>query len=190
VAHHVSAIAIQAQAGRTVAGSDPAAATRALDIIEGEASRTLAEMRTMVGVLRRGEAADMAPQPGVADIARLATESGVPRVRVEISGDLGQLRPSVDAAMYRLAQESITNARRHARNATTISVQVSGDKSSIRLTVHDDGEKPIPVDDTIGFGLAGMAERAKLLGGSFTAGPHPSRGWHVEAVVPRTAGGS
>jgi signal transduction histidine kinase len=83
VAHHVSAIAIQAQAGRTVAADRPDAALRALETIEEAASRTLAEMRSMVGVLRDGDEPERAPQPGVADIERLAREGGHgPRVDV------------------------------------------------------------------------------------------------------------
>ena len=82
VAHHVSAIAVRAQAGRVVAPSDPAAALDALVVIEEEASRTLAEMRAMVGALRQGEEPDLAPQRGVADLSRLATGAGDrPRVR-------------------------------------------------------------------------------------------------------------
>ena len=189
VAHHVSAIAIQAQAGRTVAATDPNAAIRALETIEAEASRTLVEMRTMVGVLRQGERAELAPQAGALDIARLADTTGPLRVDVHLSGDLDDLRPSVGAALYRLAQESITNARRHARHATRVSVRVTGDEDSVQLTVSDDGETPAVVHDTTGFGLAGMAERAKLLGGTFDAGPSPERGWVVEAMVPRSGGG-
>jgi signal transduction histidine kinase len=185
VAHHVSAIAIQAQAGRTVAATDPSAAIRALDIIDAEASRTLVEMRTMVGVLRQSSSPDLAPQARVDDIAQLADSSGPPRVDVQLTGRLGDLRPSVDTAIYRLAQESITNARRHARHATNVEVRVVGDEHQVQLTVRDDGETPVLVDDTVGFGLAGMAERVKLLGGSFAAGPHPERGWMVEAKVPR-----
>lgn len=185
VAHHVSAIAIQAQAGQAVSTTDSRAALRALDVIEKEASRTLAEMRMMVGVLRRGERADMAPQRGLADIPGLANGAGAPRVVVELSGELADLPPAVDAALYRLAQESITNARRHARHASEVIVRVIGDDATVRLTVQDDGETPLPPDDATGFGLAGMAERTRLLGGSFDAGPHPARGWIVEAVVPR-----
>jgi signal transduction histidine kinase len=190
VAHHVSAIAIRAQAGRVVAASDPAAALDALAVIEEEASRTLAEMRAMVGALRQGEEADLSPQRGVADIERL-TAGAATQVDVALSGDLDGLRPSVDAALYRLAQESITNALRHARHATRIQVTVHGDGDCVRLTVGDDGEAgAFDPRSSTGFGLIGMAERAKLLGGTLEAGPSRNRGWTVEAVLPRVRGGS
>ena len=188
VAHHVSAIAIRAQAGRVVASTDPAAAVEALAVIEREASRTLAEMRTMVGALRQGEEPELAPQRGVAEVEDLATGPGErPRVDVELSGDLDGLRPSVDAAIFRLAQESITNAVRHAHNATYVQVAVRGEPDCVRMTVHDDGE-PGPFDPrtAAGFGLVGMAERAKLLGGTLEAGPARD-GWTVTAVLPRDA---
>ena len=113
VAHHVSAIAIRAQAGQVVAGSHPGAAVDALKVIEEEASRTLAEMRGIVGVLREDEEPELAPQRGVADIKQLADRVGDrPQVEVQLSGDLDDLGPSVGAAVYRIAQESITNAVR------------------------------------------------------------------------------
>ena len=190
VAHHVSAIAISAQAGRVVASSDPAAALDALVVIEEEASRTLAEMRAMVGALRHGEEPDLSPQRGVADIERLVTVNGArPQVDLELSGDLDGLRPSVDAALYRLAQESITNALRHARRATRIHVTVSGDDDCVRLTVGDDGDAgAFDPRSASGFGLIGMAERAKLLGGTLKAGPNRNGGWTVQAVLPRDHG--
>jgi signal transduction histidine kinase len=186
VAHHVSAIAIQAQAGRTLA-SRPDAAVAALGAIEEEASRTLAEMRAMVGALRQGEEPELAPQRGVADIQRLARGPGDgPRVEVELVGDLDGLRPSIDAALYRLAQESITNAVRHARHATWIDVRVSGDGDRVHLTVRDDGDAgPSAADSSAGYGLVGMAERAALLGGTLEAGPSADGGWTVTAVLPR-----
>ena len=189
VAHHVSAIAIRAQAGRIVASTDPAAAVEALAVIEQEASRTLAEMRTMVGALRQGEGPDLTPLRGVAQVEDLATSPGErPRVDVELAGDLAGLPPSVDAAIFRLAQESITNAVRHARHATRVQVAVRGEPDCVRMTVHDDGD-PGPFDPrtATGFGLVGMAERAKLLGGTLEAGPAGSRGWTVTAVLPRGA---
>jgi signal transduction histidine kinase len=187
VAHHVSAIAIRAQAGRVVATSDPDAALAALDVIEEEASRTLEEMRLMVGALREGEQPDLAPQRGVADIESLARNAGATaRVDVELSGDLLDLRPSVGAALYRLAQESITNVVRHARHPTHVSIWVVGDEQSVRLTVSDDGDASgFTGGSSTGYGIAGMTERAKLLGGTLEAGPSRDRGWTVNAVLPR-----
>lgn len=192
VAHHVSAIAVRAQAGRVVASADPAAAVDALIVIEEEASRTLAEMRSMVGALRQGKEADLAPQRGAADIEHLTNDAGDrPRVAVELSGDLHGLRPSVDAALYRMAQESITNAVRHGRHASRVLVSVHGETDCVRLIVVDDGD-PGTFDprSSSGYGLIGMAERAKLLGGTLEAGPNRNRGWTVLAVLPRESGRS
>jgi len=99
VAHHVSAIVVQAQAGRAVAATDEGAALRALEVIEDAASRTLAEMRAMVGALRADDSAPLGPQRSIRDLARLAEpEAGSPVVDVELVGDLDQLRPSVASA--------------------------------------------------------------------------------------------
>jgi signal transduction histidine kinase len=186
VAHHVSAIAIQAQAGRIVAPQSPDGAVRALAAIEEAASRTLEEMRTIVAALRDADEPDRAPQQGVADIERLARDAALgPRIAVELSGDLDALRPSVGAATYRLAQESITNALRHARHATRIDVRVAGEEHCVRLTVSDDGDASAAGRGASGFGLVGMRERAALLGGTLEAGPSPGRGWTVSAVLPR-----
>jgi len=190
VAHHVSGIAIQAQAGRFLAstGSLDGAAS-ALAIIEDEASRALAEMRSMIGLLRDGDRSpEMAPQGRIADITRLAsgTRPDGPHFHVELVGDLTHLRPAVEAAVYRMAQESITNVVRHARHATQVEVRVCGDADTIRLTVRDDGDASQLGATGGGFGLVGMAERATLLGGTLDAGPGPGNGWTVRAVIPRT----
>jgi signal transduction histidine kinase len=182
VAHHVSAIAIQAQAGRAVAAADPASAVETLAVIEAEASRTLYEMRTMVRVLREGEEAEFAPQRGISDLDEL-TRMG-PVVQVHRAGDLAGLPQPVEVAVYRICQESVTNAIRHSLNATAVTVEVTGDDGVVRLRVHDDGEGARPAT-TVGYGLLGMAERAKLLGGACDAGPDPAGGWTVEATLPR-----
>ncbi|MFW5473960.1 sensor histidine kinase [Knoellia sp. CPCC 206450] len=185
VAHHVSAIAVQAQAGRVVAGTQPEKAVEVLAAIESEASRTLAEMRSMVRVLREEDAVDYAPQPGVADLPALARADAMPTVEVSLDGSLSQLARPVDAALYRLAQESVTNAVRHARSATRVGIDVCREGDAVRLRVTDDGEtEPRLATPEPGFGLLGMAERAQLLGGSLTAGPGPDGGWVVEAVLP------
>ncbi|WP_113702773.1 sensor histidine kinase [Nonomuraea lactucae] len=188
VAHHVSAMAIRAQAGLATAASRPDAATDALRLIEAEAASALAEMRAMVRVLRRDQPVELAPGRSITDLQELAGRgrSG-PSVDVEVSGDLGGLPPSVGAAIYRLAQESVTNARRHARHATRVEVRVAVDEMSVRLRVSDDGDTGLvrPAAPP-GYGLIGMIERADLLGGTCVAGPAPGGGWTVTAVLPRT----
>lgn len=185
VAHHVSAIAVQAQAGGVVAGLQPEKAVEVLAAIESEASRTLAEMRSMVRVLREDDAVAYSPQPGVADLPALARPGSTPVVEVAVDRALPHLSPPVDAALYRLAQESLTNALRHARGATRVCIDVRRDgDGGVRLRVSDDGRtEPGPAPEP-GFGLLGMAERADLLGGSFAAGPGPEGGWVVEAALP------
>ncbi|HVM21474.1 MAG TPA: sensor histidine kinase [Egibacteraceae bacterium] len=186
VGHHVSAIAIQAQAGRTVAAAHPDRAAAALATIEETASRTLEEMRAMVGVLREGAEADLAPQPGLADIERLARNvGGWPRVDVQVAGDFAELNPGVGVALYRIAQEAVTNAVRHARDATRITVEVTDEGEQVRLSVRDDGDIPTGKPAT-GYGIVGMTERASLLGGTLQARPGTGGGWTVEAVLPKS----
>lgn len=186
VAHHVSAIAIQAQAGQTLAGTDPEAALRALQIVEQEASRTLLEMRTMVGALRDDEELDLAPQRGIVDIEQLAVNNGHgPGLSVVREGDLDDLGQPLEAALYRLAQESVTNATRHARNASLVRVVVSADHDQVRLRVSDDGEPVAVTRSQPGYGIVGMQERVKLLGGTIEVGPGADRGWEVAIELPR-----
>ena len=188
VAHHVSAIIIQAQAGQALASSKPETAVEVLGVIEAEASRTLAEMRGIVGALRRDVAAELAPQQGIADIPRLAvTAPATITVDVELAGDLTGIEPVVDAAAYRIAQESVTNAVRHAVDATRVDIRVSTSPDLVHLTVVDDGRAQ-GAPGAGGYGLVGMAERAKLLGGSLDAGRGPDGGWRISAELPRRVG--
>lgn len=183
VAHHVSAMAIRAQAGLAIAPTRPEAAIEALRVIEAEASRALAEMRTMVRVLREGEPAAYAPDQGAGDLHGLARPagSGLP-VEVRVDGDLASLPTALGGALFRMAQESVTNAQRHARQATRVEVRVSVDDDKVRLRVGDDGA---PVKDTgRGYGLTGMDERARLLDGVLRAGPDPAGGWTVAVELP------
>jgi signal transduction histidine kinase len=185
VAHHVSAMVIRAQAGRVVAGTDPAAAVEALEGVEEEGARTLEEMRAMVATLRDGGAgAELAPPAGVADLERLVrAPGGRLRVDLRLDGELAALPPAVDAAVYRIVQESVTNAMRHAVDATEVVVRVTGEPQTVRVTVRDDGARAGRGRD--GYGLAGLRERAALLGGELRAGPDADQGWRVEAELPR-----
>ncbi len=185
IAHHVSAIAVQAQGAQEILDGDPETARAALATIEQQASLTLAEMRLILGVLRDHKPDDLFPRAGIEDIARLADSSGgSPQVEVALSGDLEHVSPSVGSAVFRLTQEAITNARRHARNATLVAVDVVGSGDRIQVTVTDDGQ---PTSGTgPGYGLLGMTERATLMGGECHAGPSDSGGWVVKASLPRT----
>ncbi|CAN5488783.1 histidine kinase [soil metagenome] len=187
IGHHMSGIVIQAQAGQAVADAYPDRAVAVLGTIEQAATRALMEMRTIVGVLRVGAEPDLAPQPGVADIERLADTAGAPAIEVRLSGLLDDLPAAVEVAVYRIAQEGLTNARRHARNATRVHIDIVGDADRVRLSVRDDGTRLAANPSPSGFGLIGMRERASLLGGTLHAGPGTDRGWVVEATLPTRA---
>jgi signal transduction histidine kinase len=195
VAHHVSAMVVRAQAGRVLGAGNPKEAVEALRVIEAEGSRTLAEMRAMVGALRDLDEAELRPQHGLRDLIGLARGSGdLPRIEVALSGDPDVVGPAVGAAVYRIAQESVTNAVRHARRASRVLVEATVEANGVRLTIADDGDVVSPgrVDAALGpgYGLAGMTERATLLGGTLEAGPGPDRGWLVTAVLPQLGGTS
>lgn len=184
VAHHVSAITIRAQAGLVVAQRDPRAALDALEVIEGEAGRTLTELRSIVRVLRHDGSAELTPSPQLGDIERLAgVRPGGASVSVAIEGDTGTVPPPVAAAVFRIAQESVTNALRHARDLTRVDVRVVVDDRGLRLRATNDGD--IALASTPGFGIIGMTERAALLGGTCSAGPGRDGGWVVSAELPR-----
>jgi signal transduction histidine kinase len=191
VAHHVSAMAVRAQAGIATAATRPEAAVDALHVIEAEATRALAEMRSMVRVLRTEESAALAPTPSLDDVAALADESASPRVDVRVTGDAAGVPPAVAAAVYRLAQEAVTNARRHARHPSRVDVSVAVDDGEVRLDVTDDGEtQGARSGGGPAYGLVGMGERAALLGGTCTAGPRAEGGWAVRAVLPLSGAGA
>ena len=180
VAHHLTAIAISAQAGLAVAAREPAAATDALRRIDEEATRTLAETRKVLRLLRTDEEA---PERPLADLRGLASGPPGPVVAVAVDDDLDDLSPTVAAALQRIAQEAVANSRRHARDATFVQVRVTREADGVQLVVTDDGRGSTGSGD--GFGIVGMTERAALLGGRLEAGSlAPLVGWRVTATLP------
>lgn len=179
VAHHLTAIAITAQAGLAVADRQPGAATDALRQIDEEATRTLAETRKVLRMLRTE---DEAPDRPLDDLAALGALAGPgPAVEVVIADHL-DLAPTVAAAVQRIAQESVANARRHASGASSVRVQLEKKAGLVELTVTDDGRTTMTSGE--GFGIVGMIERAELVGGRLTAGPAIGGGWQVTALLP------
>ncbi|GAB4085162.1 histidine kinase [Myceligenerans cantabricum] len=195
VAHHLSAVAVRAQAGQVgaaaPAGSD--VAVEALRLVEAEARRALGEMRALVGVLRSETPQDLTS--GLERLRGLA-DPGPPPVRLSLGDEVGTLPTATGTAVFRIAQESVANARRHARGLTAVTVTLVRRGDVVDLTVHDDGVPPGNVlrgpgretTSGTGFGLAGMNERARALGGTLEAGPDGERGWSVHAVLPAPAG--
>ncbi|CUR56027.1 Two component signal transduction histidine kinase [metagenome] len=180
VAHHLTAIAISAQAGLAVADTRPEAARDALRRIDEEATRTLAETRKVVRMLRTDD--EVAERP-LDDLAGLASQTGAgPRVEVDVADGLDGLSPTVAAAVQRIAQEAVANSRRHADGATRVQVRVRRQHDDVELEVTDDGHPAARTGQ--GFGIVGMTERAVLLGGSLEAGPAPGGGWRVAATLP------
>jgi signal transduction histidine kinase len=188
VAHQLSAIAVQAGAARLAAAGDPRAAAAAIAAIERQAREGLTELNQLVRELRpAGQAGqDRPPQPRLADIAGLIKRAGESGLRVDLRVD-GELRPLPDAvelAGYRVVQESLTNAIRYAAGAAA-TVHVAYRDDGIMVEVTDDGPGAAAGAAALGggTGLAGLRERARLLGGQLEAGA-AERGFAVRAFLP------
>jgi signal transduction histidine kinase len=186
VAHHVSMIAVQAETARlTTPDLSEEGQERFHDIAES-ARDALGEMRRLLGVLREdsGGGGELQPQPGLVRLEELlddARASGTP-VRFTLRGAAVPMAPSADLAAYRIVQEALTNARRHAPGAT-VDVELTYEATHVHLTVRDDGSGQAP-GTTEGNGLVGMRERAAIVGGTLRIGRAESGGFLVEAELP------
>jgi signal transduction histidine kinase len=185
VGHSVSVMTVQASAVRRLLEPDQEKEREALLVVEQTGREALAEMRRMVGVLRRPEEAPaLAPQPSLEHLDKLvaqAREAGLP-VELQIEGTPEQLPAGVDLTAYRLVQEGLTNALKHARAEHAV-VLVRYSDGHVELTVSDDG--PGGGDgDKGGHGLVGMRERVSVYGGELEAGPRPEGGYQLRAKLP------
>lgn len=190
VAHQLSAIAVQAGAARLAAAADPQAAATAIAAIERQARGGLTELNQLVRDLRPGDdtGPDMSPQPRLGDIPGLIRRAGESGLRAELRVD-GEPRPlpaAVELAGYRVVQESLTNAIRYAAGAAA-TVRLAYRDDGIMVEVTDNGPGPAAGAAAIhggGAGLAGLRERAGLLGGQLEAGSAAERGFVVRAFLP------
>jgi signal transduction histidine kinase len=185
VGHSLVAITLQARAGLRRLSRSPERAGQALREIEALASRALAETRTAVATIRSGtEVTALQPQPTLADLPDLAESMRGLELDVHLVVDPAtrQLAAHLQSAAYRIVQESLSNAAKHARPAhTDIRITYAGDDFTVEIT--DDSPNAAPAAGE-GSGLRGMRERAEQLGGTLEAGPTPDRGWHVRARFP------
>jgi signal transduction histidine kinase len=187
IAHSVSTIVVQAAAADDVFDSRPDQARAALRSIERAGRDALAELRRLLGAVRPGVGDEPSgPQPGLDRLDELAEplRAGGLRVLVRREGPAVPLPAGVDLSAYRIVQEALTNTVRHAR-ATRAEVTVRYAADAVELDVRDDGRgSPTGSANGGGQGLAGMRERASLLGGTLDAGPLPGGGYRVHARLP------
>ena len=189
IGHEVTVIALQAGAAAAALAKAPERAAAPVEAIRRSAVEALTEMRRVVGMLRGAEEEYLRPQPGLTDVSTLVERSRAAGSRVALT-----LRPptvpthaSVELAAYRLVQEALTNARRHAPGAP-IDVRVVEDDAAVLVEVVNSPAASIPTAhearDGSGFGLVGMRERVRILGGRLDAGPTDCGGFALTARLP------
>ena len=200
VAHHVSMMVVQAEAGPVAVERDPARAAGAFAAIAATGRQALAEMRRLLGVLRGdgGPGPGLAPQPGLADVAALVEQVGQAGLEVElvVEGDRAPLPAGVELSAYRIVQEALTNAVKHGAPGRA-RVLVRYGERDLELRIENgvgsasgrrstDAARP---SGRAGQGLVGMRERVGLFGGELSAGPGPDGGFTVAARLPLGAPG-
>jgi signal transduction histidine kinase len=199
VAHHISMIAVQAETARLTTPGLPADGAQRLSSIGDTARTALTEMRRLLGVLREDTSdvpAEREPQPGIYQLTELVDEARAvseASTRLIISGWPEPLDPGTEVAAYRIVQEALTNARRHAPGAA-VDVELRFGEDALWLRVRDNGPGPPEAGPAGGNGLPGgngllgMRERAVAVGGTLRAGGSPAGGFVIEARLPAKPG--
>jgi signal transduction histidine kinase len=187
IGHNISLINVQASMGLDLMDSQPEQARAALTAIKSASKEALAELRTMLTALRHEDGAPRSPTPGLGHLPELIelTRAAGLSVQVEVTGQPPHLPAAVQLAAYRIIQESLTNATRHAGRAH-VTVRVTCDGTDMHVEVDDDGTAPCggAAATGTGSGITGMAERAAALGGDLSAGFRQEGGFRVSARLP------
>jgi len=192
IAHHVTGIVVQAQGARFIAEQDPKRVLLALERIEEAGAETMASMRRMVGVLRDPQAqpdAPLAPLAGVEQLGPLIdqfTNSGGALARLHVDGDVSGLPVEVSTSAYRVVMEALTNIRQHAVGARVADVWIRRTPDWLLVRVANDGAPPRTATqrERPGYGLVGLTERVRAIGGRISAGAGIDGGWVVDAALP------
>lgn len=186
VGHTMSVISLQSNVAADALGRDDAAASEAIDRVRTASTQTMQDLRATVRILRSPLHEDggrsVVSLAGVEGIATSASAAGV-EVTAQVEVDPGALSSAIDAAAYRVIQESLTNVIRHA-DATHAHVRVGLSDGILRLVVVDNGRGLTSTEKPEGHGLAGMTERVRLLGGTLTTRSERGKGFTVEAELP------
>jgi signal transduction histidine kinase len=184
VGHALSAVTLQAGAARRVVSS---IVREALAAIEDTTRRTVGELDAVLGVLREGDAPGTAPAPTLAaDLDGLLrrTRAGGHRVRATVDADPEALPPLLSREAYRIVQEGLSNALKHAGEGAGVEVRIAVTGGGLEITVENPVTGPAPSRTGGGHGLRGIADRARLLGGTATAGPTTAQTWRLHARLP------
>jgi signal transduction histidine kinase len=188
VAHHMSLMAIRAESAPHRLGALPDPVRAEFGSLSGSAREAMADMRRLLGVLRSDQPTGRAPQPGLPELPGLIDAARQAGMAVELSAppEFEGVPSSAGVCAYRIIQEALSNAGRHAPGAP-VTVSVDHDADAVTLQVTNGAGAiagPRANGHGPGHGLAGMRERAGLLGGSLSAGPAPGGGFVVSAVLP------
>jgi signal transduction histidine kinase len=185
IAHNVSMMVVQAGAERRTLDPESGTTREVLATIEQIGRGALTEMRRLVGMLRSDDVDPLAPQPGLGDLPTLVTqvqEAGLP-VELQVEGESRKLPVGLELSAYRIVQEALTNALKHAGDAHA-TVRVAYGPDSLELEIVDDGAGGAPRATGGGHGLVGMRERVALYGGRFDAGRGPGGGFAIRVLLP------
>jgi signal transduction histidine kinase len=183
IGHMVSMIVVQAGAGAHVFDQDPAFAKRALRNIEERGRSALGELDRIIARIRGGNNESHTPLPGAADLADLLDGARDAGVKVGARLALSEVPPAVGRGIYRVIQEALTNAAKHAPGST-VDVAVIQDMSLVAVSVTNTTTHPVVGVTNGGSGLQGIRDRVSLLGGHATVGPRPKGGFAVRAILP------
>ena len=194
VAHSLAVVVSLANGAAAKLGRDPEQSREALETISDLGRQALADTRRLLSVLRTEKGvAVRAPQPGIEEIADLVDHAAAAGLAatLTIHGDPVPVPAGLALSAYRIVQEAVTNAVRHAEGAATVTVGLSWTPRRLEIAVTDDGQGNGQSAGILGgFGLAGIRERAALYGGTATAGPGQHGGWTVKASIPVSARGA
>ncbi|WP_328870472.1 histidine kinase [Streptomyces sp. NBC_00287] len=186
VGHALSAVTLQASAARRVLDSDPEFVREALAAIEDTTRRTVGELDAVLGVLREGDAPGTAPAPTlVADLDGLLrrTKAGGLRVTASVDADPEALAPVLSREAYRIVQEGLSNALKHAGDQVTVSLRIGIADGHLEITLENPLTSASPCRPGGGHGLRGIADRARLLGGTVAAGAEAGT-WRLHVRLP------
>ncbi len=191
VAHSLSIVTVQANAAMALVDTDPVRARESISHVRNSSKQALAELRSMLDVLRTGEGEmPLTPIEDIGRVAQLVTplrDAGI-TVDLDTTGELASVPAYASVSAYRIVQEALTNVVRHAQ-ADAVQVALGATPDSFTVVITDNGGAA-RTDPEEGHGIRGMRERVEALGGTFSAGPAPDRGFRVRAVIPLAKGNS